>query len=170
MDKILRGIVKFRNTVRLSLLPTLKKVASKVKGMEGLYNTTSAPKSDNTSMVTSWITTHGKSSLTKLDQLIVNADNPVKLIFNEENNTERFEAVIDEKLCIVDKLSQINVLQQLQNIGSYSFVREQLRAKQLNLHALWFDIANGEMYMFSRENGTFEVVNEDTIDTVFKSV
>lgn len=163
--------------------------------MHALYDTTSSSNTD--SMITSWITTHGKSSLTKLDNLVVN-DN--KLVFNDENESERFEVVIDEKLPIQDKLSQVflicrlfydfymnkwernkfkllflyyfqvNVLQQLHNIGSYSFVKEQLRNKQLYLHALWFDIANGEMHMFSKESASFQLVNEDTIKSIFKSV
>lgn len=76
----------------------------------------------------------------------------------------KFVAYIDpeNKFNIEDKLSQINTLQQLQNIASYGFLKNRLERHQLHIHALWFDIYTGEIYYFSRAAKTFVVINEDS--------
>lgn len=61
-----------------------------------------------------------------------------------------------------DRLSQINTLQQLVHVASHGFLREFLEQGDVHLHAMWFDIYTGEMYLFSRERQRFVVVNEQT--------
>jgi len=78
-----------------------------LQAMHALYDTSSSQTTDKSSMITSWITTHGKSSLSKLDQLIISKDKPIKLLFGENKAADRFEATIDENLNVQDKLSQV---------------------------------------------------------------
>lgn len=59
-------------------------------------------------------------------------------------------------------MSQINTLQQLQNIASYGFLKKRLERHQLHIHALWFDIYTGEIYYFSRAAKKFVVIDEDS--------
>ena len=56
------------------------------------------------------------------------------MTFTAETPLRRFVAYIDpdKKFAIEDKLSQINTLQQLQNIASYGFLRKRL--EQHDLH------------------------------------
>jgi carbonic anhydrase len=66
----------------------------------------------------------------------------------------------DNKFAIEDKLSQINTLQQMQNIASYGFLKRRLETHDLHVHALWFDIYTGDIYYFSRANKRFVEINE----------
>lgn len=56
---------------------------------------------------------------------------------------------------------QLNTLQQLQNIASYSFLLDKLQSDSIRLHALWFDIQAGDFYMFSRSQQRFLNVTEE---------
>ena len=84
----------------------------------------------------------------------------------------RFVAYIDpeNKFCEEDKLSQINVLQQLQNISSYNFMKSSLSRGNVYIHALWFDIYSGDIYYFSRQQKTFVDVSDENIDKLMEEV
>ena len=62
---------------------------------------------------------------------------------------------------------QVHVLQQMQNIKSYGYVRNKLNEGSVQLHGLWFDIGNGEMFMYSKNHKRFVVVNEETLKSTF---
>lgn len=105
--------------------------------------------------------THASSSLEKFHQL-QSTDYTKPLIFQAETPLRKFVAYIDpdNKFNIEDKLSQINTLQQLQNIASYGFLKKRLERHHLHIHALWFDIYTGEIYYFSRAAKKFVLINE----------
>ena len=63
---------------------------------------------------------------------------------------------------------QVHVLQQMQNIKSYGFVRDKLDESALHVHGLWFDIGDSEMFMYSKEHRRFIIVNEQTLKTSFR--
>lgn len=86
------------------------------------------------------------------------------LLFQAETPMRKFVAYIDpeNKFAIEDKLSQINTLQQLQNVASYGFLKRRLEKHDLHIHALWFDIYTGDIYYFSRANKRFVEINELT--------
>lgn len=94
------------------------------------------------------------------------------LIFQAETPLRRFAAYIDpeNKFSIEDKLSQINTLQQLQNIASYGFLKKRLETFELHIHALWFDIYTGEIYYFSRAAKCFIQISEENIDKLLEEV
>lgn len=54
-----------------------------------------------------------------------------------------------------DRLSQVNVLQQIDHLRTYPIVREREAAGSLRLHAWWFDIARAEVDTFAPEEGRF---------------
>ena len=62
------------------------------------------------------------------------------------------------------------MLQQLHNVRSFSFVRERLDKGLVQLHGLWFDIGEGETYLFSAPHKKFVAINEETVKTVFNTV
>lgn len=62
---------------------------------------------------------------------------------------------------------QVHVLQQMQNIKSYGYVRNKLDEGSLQLHGLWFNIGNGEMFMYSKNHKRFVVINEETLKSAF---
>ena len=84
----------------------------------------------------------------------------------------RFIAYIDpdHQFCDEDKLSQVNTLQQLQNIASYNFMRDGLSRGRVYLHALWFDIYTGDIYYFSRQQKKFVDVNEHNLEKLLDEV
>ncbi|XP_018319432.1 beta carbonic anhydrase 1 [Agrilus planipennis] len=123
------------------------------------------------SPIRAWLCAHAWSSLEKFQQLEL-TDYSMPLIFQAETPQRKFVAYIDpeNKLALEDKLSQINALQQLQNIASYGFLKSRLEKHQLHIHALWFDIYTGEIYYFSRQAKQFVIINEDNIETLMDEV
>ncbi len=59
-----------------------------------------------------------------------------------------------------DRLSQLSVLQQVENLRSYPVVRERVAAGTLGLHAWWFDLHRAEVLAFDRETGVFSPLGE----------
>ncbi|XP_017768645.1 PREDICTED: beta carbonic anhydrase 1 [Nicrophorus vespilloides] len=119
----------------------------------------------------SWLCTHALSSLEKFQQLEI-TDYSKPLLFQGETPLRKFVAYIDpeNKFALEDKLSQINTLQQLQNIASYGFLKKRLEKHELHIHALWFDIYTGEIYYFSRGSKTFVLIDEHNIDALVGEV
>lgn len=138
----------------------------------------------------SWLCTHASTSLEKFEHLIENGEKlirePLKininlfvfvgldqpLTFTAETPLRKFVAYIDpdNKFAVEDKLSQINTLQQLQNVASYGFLKKRLEQNDLHIHALWFDIYTGDIYFFSRQSKRFLSVTEDTIENIADEV
>ncbi|XP_075216066.1 carbonic anhydrase beta [Lycorma delicatula] len=118
-----------------------------------------------------WLCNHAESSLIKFQQLEV-AGYHTPLIFQSETPMRKFVAYIDpeNKFSIEDKLSQVNCLQQMQNIASYGFLKKRLETHQLHIHSLWFDIYTGDIYYFSRQNKTFVEINEKTFEMLVTEV
>lgn len=118
-----------------------------------------------------WLCTHALSSLDKFQQLEV-CDFSKPLIFQAETPLRKFVAYIDpeNKFNIEDKLSQINTLQQLQNIASYGFLKKRLEKHELHIHALWFDIYTGEIYYFSRAAKKFVLIDENSFMKLLNEV
>ncbi len=61
-----------------------------------------------------------------------------------------------------DRLSQLNVLQQLENLRTYPGVASRIQAGQLKLHAWWFDIAHADVLAWHKERRRFEPIDEPT--------
>lgn len=93
-------------------------------------------------------------------------------MFQAETPLRKFVAYIDpdKKFSIEDRLSQVNTLQQLQNIASYGFLKKRLENHQLHIHALWFDIYTGEIYYFSRGLKRFVIIDENNFEKLLKEV
>ncbi len=69
--------------------------------------------------------------------------------------------VLDTELSLHNQLSQINVLQQMEHIKSYSFVAERIEKKQLRVHGWWFDIAKADVYCYESELRQFVLIDEN---------
>ncbi|MCY1021817.1 carbonic anhydrase [Pyxidicoccus sp. MSG2] len=59
-----------------------------------------------------------------------------------------------------DRLSQLNVLQQLEHIRTYPLVKERLAAGTLRLHGWWFDIAHAQVHAWRPTQGRFVPMDE----------
>lgn len=69
--------------------------------------------------------------------------------------------IINPGLSKHNQISQVNVLQQMQNIATYGFVRERLEKKQLRLHGWWFDIAKADVYCYEQNLNQFVLIDDD---------
>ncbi len=65
-----------------------------------------------------------------------------------------------EALSPTNRLSQVNVLQQLENLRSYPVVQERLAAGTLGLHAWWFDLSGAEVLSYDAAVGRFVPLGE----------
>lgn len=67
---------------------------------------------------------------------------------------------IGEDLPEHNKLSQLNVLRQLDNLRTYPIVSERLKAGRVRLHGWYFDIAQAEVLAYDEKAKKFVVVDE----------
>lgn len=70
--------------------------------------------------------------------------------------------VIEPGLTDVNRLSQLNVLEQASHFLTYPLVRERVEAGTLSVHAWWFDIAKAEVLAFDPRVSRFAPVDEWT--------
>lgn len=64
-----------------------------------------------------------------------------------------------------NKVSQANVLLQLEHLKTYPLIQKHLADGALRLHGWWFDIATGDVYSFDDATNKFTVIG-DTDETV----
>lgn len=66
---------------------------------------------------------------------------------------------INPGLTDVNRLSQLNVLEQASQIMTYPFVKAAVDAGKLSVHAWWFDIANAEVMAYDPRIKSFALVD-----------
>lgn len=59
-----------------------------------------------------------------------------------------------------DRLSQINVLQQLEHLRSYPIVSDRIASGEVRLHAWWFDIHAATVHDYREDLGRFVPIDE----------
>lgn len=77
-------------------------------------------------------------------------------------------AVLDSRLSRFNQISQMNVLQQIEHIKSYPFVRERIEQKKLHMHGWWFDIAHADVYCYEEDVNQFVLIDENEADLILK--
>lgn len=83
------------------------------------------------------------------------------LKYGEESlNKVREGLIINPSLSEHNQISQVNVLQQMEHIMSYPFIRDRLEKKQLRVHGWWFDIAQADVYCYEKEQNQFVLIDE----------
>ena len=70
---------------------------------------------------------------------------------------------IDGRLAPEDRLSQANVLQQLEHIVSYALVAERVGQGEVELHGAWFDVEGADLHVWSAAARRFLRMDEDMI-------
>jgi carbonic anhydrase len=73
---------------------------------------------------------------------------------------ERGAWVGEEALSPADRLSQLNVLQQLEHLRTYPLVRQRLEAGTLRLHGWWFDIGKAQVLAYRPTRESFVPIDE----------
>jgi len=87
---------------------------------------------------------------------------------NAEPSLARLERspFIDPNLPPEDRLSQANVLEQLDHVASFARVRELADQGLLTLHAWWFDVASGDVHVYDKERGGYILLDEAEAERV----
>lgn len=78
----------------------------------------------------------------------------------ESLNKVREGFILDPKLSQQNQISQVNVLQQMEHIKSYPFIRERLEKKKVRVHGWWFDIAEADVYCYEQNINQFVLIDE----------
>lgn len=78
----------------------------------------------------------------------------------EALNKVRQGVIMNPSLSECNQISQVNVLQQMQHILSYPFIRDRLDKKQLRVHGWWFDIAQADVYCYEQDLHQFVLIDE----------
>jgi carbonic anhydrase len=68
--------------------------------------------------------------------------------------------VINPSLSEHNQISQVNVLQQMEHIKSYSFIQDRIKKKELRVHGWWFDIAQADVYCYEQDLNQFVLIDE----------
>lgn len=62
-----------------------------------------------------------------------------------------------------NRLSQLNVLEQLNHLRGYPCVRKGLAQGSLSLHGWWFDLKEAAVHAYSDETGRFDILDEAAV-------
>jgi carbonic anhydrase len=69
-----------------------------------------------------------------------------------------------------NQLSQINVLQQIEHLMTYSIIKERVDSGKLRLHGWWFDVTNADVYSYDEETKKFELIDEKKAPVLLKKL
>lgn len=69
--------------------------------------------------------------------------------------------VLNPALSLHNQVSQVNVLQQMEHIASYPFIRQKIERKELSIHGWWFDIAQADVYCYEQDQNQFVLIDEN---------
>lgn len=72
--------------------------------------------------------------------------------------------MFDSSLSPHNKLSQLNVLQQIEHLKSYPMVQKKLLAKELRLHSWWFDLSTTTVFWYLPAIKKFIEIDEKNLD------
>jgi carbonic anhydrase len=78
----------------------------------------------------------------------------------ESLNQVKNGCILNPLLSLHNQISQANVLQQMQHLLTYPFIRDRLEKKQLRIHGWWFDIAQADVYCYEPELHQFVLIDE----------
>lgn len=73
---------------------------------------------------------------------------------------ERGELEYAPSLGAADRLSQANVLVQMEHITTYPIVRDKVSKGTIEVHGAWLDVGTGDLHLFDREQRRFCLLDE----------
>lgn len=69
-----------------------------------------------------------------------------------------------------NRLSQLNVLQQIENLKTYPIVQQKLQEGSLRLHGWWFELSQAEVYAFEEEEDKFILIDDVEADRILQRI
>jgi carbonic anhydrase len=86
----------------------------------------------------------------------------------ESNLSASADIEFDKNLSDINKLSQLNVLRQLEHLLTYPDVSTRVDAGRLRVHGWWFDIGNAEVLVFDRSKKRFIVLDDESAKSLLE--
>ncbi len=76
---------------------------------------------------------------------------------------------LDPDISFANKVSQINVLVQIEHVKTYPKIQARLKAGTLRIHGWWFDIKTADVYSFNDEKKGFVILDEEEANRLLVS-
>ena len=57
-----------------------------------------------------------------------------------------------------NRLSQINVVQQLEHLKTYPYITERIQNNELEIHGIWFDLKTADVYKYEQKDKKFALI------------
>lgn len=73
-----------------------------------------------------------------------------------------------EQLARHNRLSQLNVLRQVEHLKTYPVVQERLKNGQLTLHAWWFELSRADVYAYEEPSDQFVIIDETEVARILE--
>jgi carbonic anhydrase len=73
---------------------------------------------------------------------------------------------INQALARHNQLSQLNVIEQLKNLSTYTILDERLKDGRVRLHAWWFDIQHADVYAYDDTLKKFILIDEHSVKQI----
>ncbi len=70
-------------------------------------------------------------------------------------------SMASSRLSPINRLSQLNVLQQIEHLQTYPIVRERLDQGKIRLHGWWFELSTANVYAHEGESNEFFLIGEE---------
>ncbi|KAK0066618.1 carbonic anhydrase1 [Biomphalaria pfeifferi] len=127
----------------------------------------------HTSPMKTWVALHGAKTIEQFCKIYNDKDIPEDTYFMKQPmnftvnlNGKDIQTTLDpcNKFNIKDKFSMLHCLQQASHVQTYPMLKPFLDAGDFQIHALWYDVYTGDVYMFSTSQNKFIEVNEKNID------
>jgi carbonic anhydrase len=89
-----------------------------------------------------------------------------------DDSLKTLAALKEEKteLAPHNKLSQINVLKQLEHLKTYPIVQKKLQTGELSLHGWWFELKHADVYAYEEELDKFVLIDEAEASRILERV
>lgn len=76
--------------------------------------------------------------------------------------------VVNSGLLPHNRLSQINVLEQIRHLMTYPIVQERVKDNKLHVYGWWFDIATADVYSYNEEKQQFVILDDAEAERVMQ--
>lgn len=70
-------------------------------------------------------------------------------------------SLVSSRLSPINRLSQLNVLQQIEHLQTYPIVRERLNQGKIKLHGWWFELSTANVYAHEGGSNEFFLIGDE---------
>ena len=83
---------------------------------------------------------------------------------------KKLELAVTPNLSEANRLSQLNVLMQIQHLKTYPFLRNAIRRSELRVHGWWFDIQHADVHAYKSGIKSFVLMDEKEAENTLQDL